>query len=64
MSATSASLTPHYLVASDPESLRVLCIKLNAVTGDFHTFNIVHANKKWYAWFLFDALTPLPELGD
>lgn len=50
-----ADFLPNYLRAVDVDSLRLLCMKNNANTGRFHTYQIIFDGKFWYAWFYSES---------
>ncbi len=59
----SASLVPTYIKASSPDELRLFIVRLNAITGTYREYNVIKDGKVWYAWFYWDALEELPNLG-
>lgn len=63
MSQISASFVPTYIKASSPDELRLLIVKLNSITGRYIEYNIIKDGKVWYAWFYWDCLEQLPDLG-
>lgn len=60
----SASFVPTYIKANSPDDLRVKIIKLNSISGRFIKYTIIRSGKEWFAWFDWDCLEQLPELGE
>ena len=59
----SASFVPTYIKATSPDDLRLMLVKLNAISGRYIKYTIVKSGKDWYAWFDWDCLEALPDLG-
>jgi hypothetical protein len=62
--AVSASLVPNFLEASTAKGLVLLCTKLNMLSGKFISYTFLHDGKKFYAFYFWDALDPLPNLKE
>jgi hypothetical protein len=40
-----------------------MLVRLNAVSGRYIKYTIVKSGKDWYAWFDWDCLEEIPDVG-